>query len=57
MKKILLSIATLALCGSLAMADDVVLMSSDATDIVGTDIPEVPATATVPVAIFSHWSR
>lgn len=43
MKKILLSIATLALCGSLAMADDVVLMSSDATDIVGTDIPEVPA--------------
>lgn len=43
MKKILLSLATVALCGSMAVAAETTLLVNDATDIQGTDVPERPA--------------
>lgn len=47
MKKFLLSLSTLLMCGSfVASADDVVLNVKDATDVKGTDVPEKPAEGT-----------
>ncbi len=43
MKKFLLSIAAMAMCGITALAAETTLEVKDATDIKGTDIPEKPA--------------
>ena len=43
MKKILLSMAAILMCGTMAFAEDTTLQVSAATDIQGTDVPEVPA--------------
>lgn len=42
MKKLLLTLATVAMCGFASYAADVTLQVKDATDIKGTDVPERP---------------
>lgn len=43
MKKLLLTIATVAMCGFASYAAEITLEVKDATDIKGTDVPEKPA--------------
>lgn len=42
MKKLLLTLATVAMCGFASYAAEVTLEAKDATNIQGTDVPEVP---------------
>lgn len=46
MKKLLLTLATVAMCGFASYAAEVTLEVKDATDIKGTDVPEKPAEGT-----------
>lgn len=46
MKKLLLTIATVAMCGFASYAAETTLEVKDATDIKGTDVPEKPAEGT-----------
>ena len=50
MKKLLLTLATVAMCGFASYAAETTLEVKDATDIKGTDVPEKPAECTSPGA-------
>lgn len=50
MKKLLLTLATVAMCGFASYAAETTLEVKDATDIKGTDVPEKPAEGTSPGA-------
>lgn len=50
MKKLLLTLATVAMCGFASYAAEITLEVKDATDIKGTDVPEKPAEGTSPGA-------
>ena len=46
MKKLLLTLATVAMCGFASYAAETTLEVKDATDNKGTDVPQKPAEAT-----------